>query len=400
MPTVRKAYKYRIYPTKQQEDVLAIQFGHARFVFNAALAASSAAYKETGKGINYYDTTWMLKFWKQNLVWLKDADSQVLQQSLGNLKKAYTNFFEGRAGYPKFKGKYSNQSIRYPQRFRVDGSRIYLPKVGKVRVVLHRPIEGKMKNLTVSKTKTGKYFISIQCEVELPGPLPLNGVVGIDLGLKHFAVLSTGEKIDHPQYLRKSERKLKRAQRVLSRRKKGSGGWQKARLKVARLHEKIANQRKDFLNKLSYRIASEHGHIKIENLNVGGMVKNHKLAKSISDSGWSEFGRQLGYKSEWRGGFVERIDRWCPSSKTCSVCGSVNQELKLHHRFWICAGCGSEHDRDYNAAKNIEQYDTAGSCGNRGQFSGPYADGDCVSPELVSSRQAVVVEVGEVSFRR
>ena len=376
MSAVRKAYKYRIYPTKQQEDTLAIQFGHARFVYNAALAASSAAYKETGKGINYYDTAWMLKFWKQNLVWLKDADSQVLQQSLGDLKKAFGNFFEGRAGYPKFKGKYSNQSIHYPQRFRVDGSRIYLPKVGRVRAIFHRPIEGTMKNLTVTKTKSGKYFISIQCEVELPEPLPLNGVVGIDLGIKSFAVLSrpilwNGEMTDtipltergtipHPAHFRKAERKLKALQRKYSRTQKGSNGRNKARLRVARQHEKVANQRADFLHKLSNAVTKTYGHIKIENLNVSGMVKNHSLAKSISDSGWSEFGRQLGYKSEWRGGFTEKTERFFASSKTCSVCGLVYKGLQLKDRFWTCSGCGSEHDRDKNAAVNIECFDTSG----------------------------------------
>jgi putative transposase len=354
---IKKAFKYRIYPNQEQEAALSIQFGHSRFVYNAALAARKAAYTETGKGINYNDTAQMLFFWKNipPLVWLQEADSQVLQQKLKDLDRAYQNFFAGRAEYPQFKSKHQPQSIRYPQRFKINGSRVYLPKVGWVRTIFHRPIEGQMKNCTVSKTKTGKYFIAIQCEVEQPEPIPPVEVVGIDLGLKHFAVLSTGKKIDHPQYLRKTERQLKRAQRVLSRRQKGSQGREKARLRVAILHEKVANQRQDFLHKTSHQIANQFGHIKIENLNISGMLKNHSLAKSIADSGWGEFTRQLGYKSAWRGGITERIDRWYPSSKTCCVCGWVNQDLKLHHRFWTCQ-CGAEHDRDHNASVNIARF--------------------------------------------
>ena len=351
---IKKAYKYRIYPTIEQQAALAIQFGHARFVYNFGLAARKAHFEEHSQGLNYNDTAYMLTVIKPFVPWLKEADSQVLQQSLGDLDRAFVNFFEGRAEYPKFKNKFHAQSIRYPQRFEVVGSRIKLPKVGKVRAIFHRPIEGKMKNCTVSKTPSGKYFISILCEVESQDPAPKSGTVGIDLGLKHFAVLSTGEKIDSPQYLRKSERKLKRLQRKLSRCQKGSKGKDKARLKVARQHERIANQRKDFLHQTSRRIVNEFGHIKIENLNVCGMLKNHHLAKSISDSGWGMFSNFLGYKSTWAGGITELIDRFFASSKTCHVCLLVNQELKLHHRFWVCVGCGTEHDRDDNAAKNIE----------------------------------------------
>lgn len=373
---IKKAFKYRIYPTQAEQAALAIQFGHARFVYNMALAARKSHYFEHGKGLNYTDTAYMLTVIKQFVPWLKEADSQVLQQSLKDLDRAYVNYFEmvkngtlpkpqpGQKprkdgmplGYPRFKSKYDDQSIRYPQRFEVIGSRTKLPKVGNVRAVFHRPIEGEMKNCTVSKTRSGKYFISIQCEVEIQDPVPKPGVVGIDLGLKHFATLSTGEKVDHPQYLRKAERKLKRLQRKLSRCQKGSKGREKARLQVARQHEKIVNQRQDFLHKTSRRIVNEFGTIKIENLNVCGMLKNHTLAKSISDSGWGMFGNFLNYKGRWDGSQVERIDRFFPSSKTCSVCGLVNQEVQLHHRFWTCGGCGTEHDRDHNASVNIERY--------------------------------------------
>lgn len=357
---IQKAFKFRIYPNQVEQAALAIQFGHARFVYNMALTWRKNHYEEHDKGLSYNDTAYMLTAIKPFLPWLKEADSQVLQQSLKDLDRAFVNFFEGRTEYPKFKKRLLVQSIRYPQRFKVIGSCIKLPKVGNVRAVFHRPIEGKMKSCTVSKTPSGRYFVSILCEVESQDPAPKSGMVGIDLGLKHFAVLSTGEKIDHPQYLRRSERRLKRLQRKLSRRQNGSKSREKARLLVARQHEKIANQRKDFLHQTSRRIVNEFGYIKIENLNICGMLKNHHLAKSISDSGWGMFGGFLDYKSSWQGGLTEQIDRFFASSKTCNVCGLVNQELRLCHRFWTCGGCGAEHDRDENAAKNIRDFNTAG----------------------------------------
>lgn len=362
---IKKSFKYRIYPTQEQQAALAIQFGCARFVYNWGLATRKAHYTEHGKGLSWFDTIYMLVTIKRFVPWLREANAQVLQQSLKDLDQAFKNFFEGRTEHPKFKNKFYSQSIRYPDKdgYSVNGSRIRLSKVGNVRAVFHRPIEGKMKSCTVSKTPSGKYFVSILCEVESQDPIQKVGTIGIDLGLKHFAVLSTGEKIDHPQYLRKSERRLKRLQRRLSRTEKGSKGREKARLQVARQHERIANQRKDFLHQASRRIVNEFGYIKIENLNVCGLLKNHSLAKSISDSGWGMFGNFLSYKSAWEGGLTEKIDRFFPSSKLCSVCGLVNQELQLHHRFWVCVGCGSEHDRDHNAAINIRDFNTAGAAG-------------------------------------
>ncbi|GIK37890.1 MAG: transposase [Chloroflexota bacterium] len=345
-------------------------------MYNFGLAARKTHFFEHGKRINYNDTAYMLTIIKRFVPWLKEADSQVLQQALRDLDRAYTNYFkksrEGTLpkpqpgqkprkdgmplGYPRFKSKHDEQSIRYPERFTLSGSRIVLPKVGPVRVVFHRSIEGKMRSCTVTKTKSGQYFISIQCELEIEAPLQKPGTVGIDLGLKTFAVLSSGEQIEHPQYLRKSERRLKRLQRALSRTEKGSHGREKARLRLARQHQKVANQRQDFLHQTSRRIVDQFGLIKIENLNVCGMLKNHHLAKSISDSGWSQFGTFLSYKGQWAGSQVERIDRFFASSKTCWVCGWVNQDLQLHHRFWICEGCNTLHDRDLNAALNIERH--------------------------------------------
>jgi putative transposase len=372
---IQKAFRYRIYPNQAQEAALAIQFGHARFVYNFGLAARKAHFFEHGKGINYNDTAYMLTVIKRFLPWLKETDSQVLQQALRDLERAYATYFKKAKagtlpkpqpgqkprkdgmplGYPRFRSKYDEQSIRYPERFTLSGSRISLPKVGPVRAVFHRPVEGKTRSCTVSRTKSGQYFVSIQCELEIEDPLQKPGTVGIDLGLKQFAVLSTGEQIEHPQYLRQSERRLKRLQRALSRTQKGSHGREKARLRLARQHQKVADQRQDFLHQTSRRIVNRFGLIKIETLNVCGMLKNHHLAKSISDSGWSRFGTFLQYKGQWAGSQVERVDCFFPSSKMCSVCGWINQDLQLHHRFWTCA-CGAEHDRDLNASINLERY--------------------------------------------
>jgi len=250
---VKKAFKFRIYPNKEQQHQLAIQFGHARFVYNRYRAWREQSYKETGKGLTYHQTAVALTKLKKNpeFEWLKEADSQVLQQKLKDLETAYKNFFAGQAKYPNFKSKRGKQTIRYPQRFKVNGKKIYLPKVGWVNHKQHRPLEGEMKNCTVSKTKSGKYFVTIQCKLDIDEPNFTGSEVGIDLGLNHFATLSTGQKIENPKYLRKAEKKLIKLQRRLSRKKKGSNGWEKARLKVARQHEKISNQRADFLHKAS-----------------------------------------------------------------------------------------------------------------------------------------------------
>ena len=357
---IRRAYKYRIYPNKQQQQQLAVQFGHARFIFNYGLDVRKKAFKETGKGLSYTATALLLPKLKQDLPWLKEADSQVLQQKLKDLDTAYVNFFQGHAGYPTFKNKNSHQAIRYPQRFKLTDSQIYLPKVGWVALVLHRPTEGVPKNATVSKTKSGKYFVSVQCELELSEFSNNLPAVGVDLGLHHFATLSTGEKVAHPAHLRAAEKKLRRLQKALSRTKKGSANRAKARRRVAVLHEKIANQRSDFLHKLSNRLVRSHGTVRLENLNVAGMVKCHSLAKSISDSGWNTFKLQCEYKACQYGSGVQSVDRFFPSSKTCNVCGYVNNNLKLQHRFWTCPECSAEHDRDINAAINIRNFNTVG----------------------------------------
>ena len=341
-----------------------MQFGHARYVYNWGLSRRKEYYQQNdGQGLSSFALNKEITALKDgpDTEWLKQADSQVLQQKMKDLDNAYQNFFEKRAGYPNYHAKHDKQSIRYPQRFKVNGSKTYLPKVGWVRTVFHRPIAGEMKNATVSKTKSGKYFVSIQCEVEVETPDYEGLQIGVDLGLKDFATSSTGEKIDNPKWLRKAEKRLQKAQRKLSKRVKGSMNWVKQRVKVARLHEKIVNQRQDFHHKLSRKLVDGHRLISLENLNVSGMMKNHKLAKSIGEVGWSQFVTFTEYKGVWYGCHIEKINRFFPSSKTCSACGQVNQDLTLSDRSWICKSCGVLHDRDINAAINILNQNTVGA---------------------------------------
>jgi putative transposase len=356
-----RAFRYRLYPNPEQQRARAAQFGQARYAYNWGLATRKAHYKEHGKGLSCFELKRMLTELKRDPEheWLRDADSQGLQAKIEDLDRACTNFFEGRAQYPKFKSRQQAQSIRYPQRFKFDGNRIYLPKVGWVKAVFHRPLEGTPTSVTVTKTKSGNSCVSILCEGMYSARPQGEEMVGIDLGLTHFAILSNREKVEHPQDLRKAERRLKRLQRRRSKKAKGSSNREKARLALAREAEGVANQRRDFLDKLSHQLAKQYHTIKMENLNVCGMLKNHKLAKSIRDSGWGMFGRMLDYKAA----NCERIDRFYPSSKKCSCCGYINKDLKLHHRFWVCPKCKTEHDRDVNGAVNIQAAPTVGATG-------------------------------------
>lgn len=357
---VNRAFKYRLYPTTEQEEQLARQFGASRFVYNHFLRRRINQYAETGRGLSYHDTALELTELKKTdeYGWLKEANSQALQQSLRDLEKAYENFWSGRTRFPTFKKKHGRQSFRVPQHFKLVDDGIVLPKLSLVRAVIHRPIEGRMMSVTVSRTPTGKYFASILCEVELPDPEPRldQHEIGIDLGLKDFIVTSEGERVPAPKHLRKSERRLKRLQRQMSRRKKGSRGRAKARLLVARQHEKVANQRADFHHKLSRRLVDENQAIYVESLAVKNMLANHKLAKSIADAGWGEFLRQLGYKGQWYGCRIGQLDRFFPSSKLDNECGYIYDGLKLSDRTWTCPGCGRTIDRDLNAAQNILRF--------------------------------------------
>ncbi|MBD2130011.1 transposase [Microcoleus sp. ZQ-A2] len=357
---LHKVVKVPLYPTSQQVLLLAQSFGCARWWWNFALNKSIETYKETGKGLSQSALNALLPQLKkeEETLWLGECYSQVLQAVTLNLTTAYRNFFEGRAMFPRFKSKHGKQSIQFPQGVKVKGDTIQLPKIGSLKAKIHRPVEGKIKTVTVSLAPSGKYFASILTEVE--GELPKTStdgrVVGIDLGLTHFAIVSDGSKVskyDNPRHIAKHEKNLKRKQQKLSRKQKGSNSRNKYRKKVAKVHERVFYSRQDFLHKLSRKLVNENQVVVVENLHVKGMVRNPKLAKAISDAGWGRFTNFLAYQLEQKGGKLVGIDRWFPSSKLCSNCYYQIDELPLDVREWTCPHCYTHHDRDGNAATNI-----------------------------------------------
>ena len=350
-----KAYKYRIYPTNEQENLLAKSFGCARWFWNYAVNLCQETYKNTGKGLSRGYIQGLLPALKKEYEWLKEPYSQCLQVVALNLSTGYKNFFDKKAMLPKFKSKHSRQSISYPQNVKVDGDYINLPKIGLVHCKRHRDFEGDIKTVTVSRNPDGKYFVSVLIDDGKANPesVPVDKAVGIDVGLTHCAITSDGSKFTNPKFFVKCQRNLKRKQQKLSRKKKGSQNRKKAKLAVAKVHSKIARCREDFLQKLSRKIVNENQVIAVENLNIKGMVKNHNLAKAISDVGWGMFCTMLKYKAESEGKQYIEIDRWFPSSKTCNVCLNQVEHLTLDVRAWTCKNCGTHHDRDVNAAINI-----------------------------------------------
>lgn len=352
---MKNVAKVRIYPTDEQKEALSQAFGCARWFWNNSLNATNELYKKTGKGLSQIGMNSRLPALKEEFPWLKDCYSQVLQSVSLNLSRAFINFFEGRTSFPNFKSKHDQQSIQYPQNVKLQDLALKIPKIGEVKAKLHRTFEGKLKTVTISMSKTGKYYASLLFDDGLP-ELEITAygkAVGIDVGLTHFAITSDGSKFDNPKPKAKREKNLKRKQQKLSRKQKGSKRRAKARRIVARVHERIANTRKDFQHKLSRKLVNENQVIIVEDLAVKNLVQNHKLAKSISDAGWSEFTRQLKYKSEKSGKTYLEIGRFFPSSKTCHVCLNRVGSLPLDMRNWTCSNCNTKHDRDVNAAVNI-----------------------------------------------
>lgn len=314
------------------------------------------AWTEHKTNLSRYDIQKQLPDLKREYTWLKEVNSQSLQSALVDLDSAYDRFYKGQNGFPKFKKKSYGGSFHIPQNIKLEGRKLSIPKFREgIDIILHRETKGEIKSATISKTPTGKYFVSILCDTgETCEPKPKikqETAVGVDLGIKDFAITSDGKFFDNPKYLRKAQSKLKYLQRKYSKYK-----GKRTRRKLAKQHEKVANKRKDFLHKLSTKLIRENQTICLEDLNVKGMQKNHCLAQSISDVGWSTFVSMLEYKAEWYGVNILKIGRFDPSSKTCSECGSINKDLKLKDREWTCSSCSAMHDRDVNAARNIKSF--------------------------------------------
>ena len=358
--TVKRAYKYRFYPTPDQADLLNRTFGSVRYVYNRALAERSRAWMQERKRVTFAGTCRMLTAWKAEpeTAWLYEVSNVALQQGLQHLQNAFVNFWGKRARYPQFKSKHrSRASATFTTSgFRWKYGRIFLAKMAEpLDIRWSRPLpEGaEPSTVTVSRDAAGRWFVSILIEETIEQYPATATAVGIDAGITSLLTLSTGEKVANPRHERRDRERLAKAQRELARKVKGSANKEKARRKVARVHARIADRRADFLHKLSTRIIRENQTVIIEDLNVRNMVRNHSLARAISDASWSEFRRMLEYKCDWYGRELVAIDRFYPSSKTCSACGAIAAKMPLKVREWECARCGTTHDRDMNAAKVI-----------------------------------------------
>ena len=355
----RRANRFKLEPTPSQIQKLYQQAGSRRFVYNWALARRDAHYKATGEGLTLaglcLELTQLKK--QEDRLWLRDVDSQMLQQALKDLDKAFQNFFAKRGRFPKFQSRSKGHfSFRIPQRVRVENGKVYCPKIGWIRIRQSQDVEGVIKSATFKRNACGEWFVTLTSEFEMPDtalPEPQKPI-GLDMGFGDFVTLSNGEAVAAPKFYRKAAKKLAKAQRKLSRAQKGSGRRQKAKLRVAKVHRKIANCRADFLHKLTTGLVREFDHIGIEDLNIKALAKTRLRghSKSWADAAMGEFVRQLEYKAVWNRAHLVKVNRWFPSSKLCGACGVVNGALTLSDRVWSCE-CGTEHKRDLNAAVNI-----------------------------------------------
>ena len=347
-------YRFRLYPNREQEKILNKQIGHCRFVYNKLLEIAKRDYKQEGKKWNYYEYKKLLPRLKEEFPFLKEANSQSLQEAVKWLDRAFKNFFKGLSGFPKFKSKKRTNSVSIPQHFKIEGNKVRIPKLKTpIRFIGHREIEGKIKSISITKTPTGKFYLNVLVEREIE-PLPkTKKVVAIDVGLTQFCTLSTGEKVKNPKHLIKTEQRIKKLQKQLSRKKKGSRRFKILAKRIAKLHEKVKNQRNDFLHKLSKQIIGDNQAVIVEDLNVRGLIQNSNLSKHIADAGWSRFIQFLEYKAKLYGRLLIKVDTFYPSSRLCSRCGFKKEDLKLSEREWECPVCKTKHDRDYNATLNL-----------------------------------------------
>lgn len=396
MKMVNKTYKFRLYPTKEQEVLLNQHFGHSRWVYNHFLNERKEQYQADKKSDNYYKQAATLTNLKkeEETKWLKEVNSQTLQFALRSLDTAFLNFFRGNAQFPKFKSRKYKNTFTIPQFGTIEEGKIHIPKFkGGIKVKLHREVDGKIGKMSITKTPTGKYYVSIFTEQEIDDLQKTNKQVGIDLGLKDFVITSENKKFKNNRYTKKYAKQLKKAQQHLTRKQKGSNGFEKQKLKVAKIHEKIASCRLDTLHKVSKKLVESYDLISVEDLNVKGMIKNHKLSKHIADASWGNFVTLLQYKCDWYGKKLVKVNRFYPSSKTCGDCGWINQELKLSDREWTCKSCDVVHDRDLNASMNILKEGLK----NISEGTVDYTDGDS-NKTSVKKHKSVKSEAQPISF--